>query len=63
MIESGKAAVLASFELVMSTAVGIIIYDEPMDMLKFMGIVLIIIAIVMLNINRTTLREKTYTNR
>jgi len=52
MIESGKAAVLASFELVVSTVAGRIMYDEPMDILKLCGVALIIIAIIMLNIGR-----------
>ena len=52
MIEAGKAAVLSSSELVIGAFVGIILFQEPCDILKVFGVVLIIAAIVLLNIKQ-----------
>jgi len=49
MIESGKAAILSSAELIVGTIVGVIIFDEPMDIIKVLGIILMTASIVMLN--------------
>jgi len=49
MIESGKAAILSSAELVVGTVVGVIIFKEPMDTLKVLGIVFMSAYIIMLN--------------
>lgn len=50
MIEAGKAAVLSSSELVVGAFVGVILFGEPIDALKVLGVALVIFAIVLLNI-------------
>ena len=50
MIEAGKAAVLSSSELVVGAFIGVVLFGEPMDALKVLGVALVIFAIVLLNI-------------
>ena len=49
-IESGKAAILSSFELVVGAVVGLVLFNEPFDLQKLAGMLQIICAIVLLNI-------------
>lgn len=50
-LENGKASVLASLEPVVASLVGIIIYHESISLFSFMGIVLVLLAVVFLNID------------
>lgn len=50
-VESGKASILVSVELIMGNIVGMVIFGEPHDPLKIVGILLIVAAILLLNIN------------
>lgn len=49
-MENGKAAILATAELLMGSVVGIGLYHEPCTASKLLGLALIIGAVVMLNI-------------
>ncbi len=48
-MESGKAAILSSVEPLVGAIVGIVLYGEPYDFTKILGIVLILTAILLLN--------------
>lgn len=50
-VESGKASVIVSVELIAGNIVGMVIFGEPHDTLKIIGIVLIVLAILLLNLN------------
>ena len=50
-VESGKASILVSVELIAGNIVGMAIFGEPHDPLKIIGILLIVAAILLLNIN------------
>lgn len=49
-VESGKASVIVSVELIAGNIVGMVIFGEPHDLLKLTGIVLIVLAILILNL-------------
>ena len=49
-VESGKASVIVSVELIAGNIVGMVIFGEPHDPLKITGIVLIVLAILILNL-------------
>ena len=49
-IDNGKASVMASVEPVMATIFGIIVFNEIPTMLGFVGIVLVISALILLNL-------------
>ena len=50
-LENGKASVIASVEPVVASLIGVIIYNEHLDMSNIAGIVLVLAAIVLLNID------------
>ena len=50
-IESGKAAVIASVEPVVATVMGLIVYNETIDIFGILGIVLIISVVVLLSLS------------
>lgn len=49
-VEVSVAAVISTFELMVATIAGIILYDEPITFFKIVGIVLIISAVYVLSI-------------
>ena len=49
-VESGKASIMVSIELIVGNLVGMIIFGEPHDILKIVGILLIVAAIILLNV-------------
>ena len=57
-LENGKASVMASTEPVVATAVGIAVYSEPLTWLNALGVVLVLSAIVMLNIEKPVRSDK-----
>ena len=61
-IEAGKASILASVEPMVATLFGITVYHEPLTLLSFTGIVLILTAVILLNTGflqkRITFRRK-----
>lgn len=48
-VETGKASILSCMELVVGAVVGILLFSEPHDIAKIVGIAIIIAAIVLLN--------------
>lgn len=51
-LENGKASVIASVEPVVASLVGIFVFKEKIDLWSFLGIVLVLTAIIMLNIKK-----------
>ncbi|MBQ8396839.1 MAG: EamA family transporter [Clostridia bacterium] len=49
-LETGRASVLSSFEPVMATLVGIIVFHEPMTIMSACGVLCVLAAIVLLNV-------------
>lgn len=49
-LETGRASVLSSFEPVMATLVGIIVFHEPMTAMSACGVLCVLAAIVLLNV-------------
>lgn len=49
-IESGKAAVIASVEPVVATVMGLVVYNETIDIFGILGIILIISVVVLLSL-------------
>lgn len=50
-MQNGKASIMASIEPVVATLVGVIIYKEGMTVPNMIGVILVIFAIVILNLN------------
>lgn len=50
-LENGKASVITSVEPVVASLIGVIVYHETMNMFNIVGIVLVLAAIVLLNLN------------
>ncbi len=50
-IEGGRAAIMVTIELVTGSLVGMIIFKEPHDAIKIVGIILCVFAIVFLNLH------------
>ncbi len=50
-LENGKASVIASVEPVVASLIGVIVYHEKMNLFNIIGIVLVLAAIVLLNLN------------
>ncbi|MFI3313565.1 MAG: EamA family transporter [Eubacteriales bacterium] len=48
-VETGKAAIMASVEVVVATFVGVLAFGEPLTFLGMVGVVLVLSAIVVLN--------------
>lgn len=48
--ENGKASIMASVEPVVATLVGLVIYHEKLSLTAFLGVVIVLSAIVLLNI-------------
>lgn len=49
-VESGVALILATAEPVVATIIGIIIYNEGLTLLSFIGIILVILSVIILNV-------------
>ncbi len=49
-LETGRASVLSSFEPVMATIVGIVVFHEPLTLMSAAGIVAVLGAVVLLNV-------------
>ena len=50
-VESGKASIVATFEVVASTLFGMILYHEKIGLLNGVGIVMIVGAVILLNLS------------
>lgn len=57
-VENGKAGIMASIEPVVASIIGIIVYGERLSLSTGLGIVLVLFAIVMLNIDFTVIFHK-----
>lgn len=57
VLENGKASIMASTEPVVATIVGVTVYSEPLTWLNVLGIVLVLSAIVLLNVNIEKIRK------
>lgn len=55
-VENGKASVMATVEPVVATILGVVIYQETMSVMNVIGVILVLTAIVLLNLNIS--REK-----
>lgn len=51
-LETGKASILASFEPVVATLVGIFVFHETLTPLSALGCVCVLSAVVLLNLKR-----------
>lgn len=51
-LETGKASILASFEPVVATLVGIFVFHEKLTPLSALGCVCVLSAVVLLNLKR-----------
>ena len=51
-LETGKASILASFEPVVATLVGIFVFHEKLTLLSALGCVCVLSAVVLLNLKR-----------
>ena len=51
-LETGKASILASFEPVVATLVGIFVFHETLTPLSALGCVCVLSAVVLLNLRR-----------
>lgn len=49
-VESGIALILATAEPVVATIIGIFIYNEGLTLLSFIGIILVILSVIILNV-------------
>ncbi|MGN1225379.1 MAG: DMT family transporter [Ruminococcus sp.] len=56
-VEAGKASILATIEPFVAAIVGVLFFHETMTPMKIAGMVLVLAAIVLLNINQTSLRS------
>ncbi len=52
-VEASKAGIIATIEPMVATLVGIIVFSEPLTLLSGLGIILILVAVIILNINRS----------
>lgn len=50
-IESSKASIIASFEVAAASLFGVILYQEKLDIYNIMGILCVIMALILLQIN------------
>lgn len=50
-IEASKASILATLEPVVAAIIGMIIFGEPKNLMKIIGIILVISAVIILNLN------------
>jgi len=57
-MESGKAAILVAVEPVIGAIMGMAVYNEPHNILKIIGILMILSAIIVLGINRGNKSKK-----
>lgn len=57
-IEAGKASILATIEPFTATAIGIVFFKEEMTPIKITGMLIVLMAIVLLNINNKKIRIK-----
>jgi len=57
-VPAGKASIMASIEPVMATVMGALVFHEIPDAFGFLGIVLVIAAIVLLNVHGKGSREE-----
>lgn len=57
-IESSKASIIASFEVVAASLFGVILYDESLDMFNLIGIVCVVAALIILQWKPKNERER-----
>lgn len=57
-LETGRASILSSFEPVVATLVGIIIFREPLTLMSALGVICVLGAVVLLNMRRKSAAEK-----
>ena len=57
-METGRAAILATVEPLVGTLLGLFVYHESAGVLKIAGIVLIFAAVILLNLNTKSDKEK-----
>lgn len=50
-VESGKASIVATFEVAASSVFGFLLYDEKLELMNIIGIVMILAAVVLLNLS------------
>ena len=55
-IEAGKAGILATIEPLVATLIGVIVFSEPITILSGLGILLILAAVIVLNIKKTSVK-------
>lgn len=51
-VENGEAGIMASIEPVVASILGIVIYKETLAVTTLVGIILVLVAVVLLNINK-----------
>jgi drug/metabolite transporter (DMT)-like permease len=51
-VEASKAGIIATIEPMVATLVGILVFSEPLTFLSGLGILLILSAVVILNLNK-----------
>ena len=51
-VENGVASVVASWEIVAATLVGVLFWGEPLSLLNGAGILLVIAGITVMNVKR-----------
>ena len=49
-MEAGRAAILATSEVLVAGALGIVVYGEPSNVLKLIGMALILVSVVVVNL-------------
>lgn len=52
-LEAGKASIYANVEPVVATVLGILIYQEKLTVFNFLGIILVLSAVIILSLNRS----------
>ena len=51
-VEASKAGIIATIEPMVATLVGILVFSEPLNLLSGLGILLILSAVIILNLNK-----------
>ena len=56
--ESSKASMIASVDLVMATLLGVVLFNDPLSPAQFIGIALILGAVLLLSYQKTARPNK-----
>lgn len=59
-VEAGRAGILATIEPMVATLFGILFFSEPLTLLSFLGILLILMAVILLNLNPSHSRREAH---